>query len=371
MRVEYISSFQRNYIKIGLVQTKEKRLRYQYQIVTTRKLEGFLPVTLHVSNGESSLYYDISSRQSLPKWLMRDKIGKDWMESFVAGLKTALWSLEQYLLDERNLLLSPEYIFQEVDSEQFRFLYVPYYQEQERPEMEKLLSFLVENADGEEPETAGLLYEIYADWERLREEFTPEMLVALWEKKAVQSIGEAEGEQEAEIIQEVQDVQAEEQEGREQETEGAEIHGRLFGWRRHFRFGASKMAMEESDYQVQPMTQQPLPACEEQTTYMEVQQEQEERKLFGNGRNNRRVIALEQLPLVIGKKEGKADIVLQDNSVSRLHARLTEESGKIYLEDMNATNGTFRNGVRLRPYERVELMREDEIKVGNLCFTYR
>lgn len=368
MKIEYVSNFQRNYIKIGLTQTKENKLRYQYQIVTTKKLEGFLPVTLHVSNGESSLYYDISSRQSLPKWLMQDKIGKDWMERFIAGFKTALWSMEQYLLDERNLLLCPDYIFQEVDSEQFRFLYVPYYQEERKPEMERLLSFLVENVDEREPETAGLLYELYADWEKLQEAFTAEMLVALWESRT---------EQELQSDREVPPL-TEKGEEREPVTIGGEtenrkeLSGLLFGWRRRLHSGGTKMAMETVNYRSQPL-EEVLEASmeEESTTYMEVQTEQEERKLFGNGRDNRRVIALEHLPLVIGKKEGKADIVLQDGSVSRLHARLTEEGGKIYLEDLNATNGTFQNGVRLRPYEKVELLREDEVKVGNLCFTYR
>ncbi len=34
------------------------------------------------------------------------------------------------------------------------------------------------------------------------------------------------------------------------------------------------------------------------------------------------------------------------------------------MEDMNAAAGTFKNGIQLRPYERVELLREDEVKFG-------
>lgn len=136
------------------------------------------------------------------------------------------------------------------------------------------------------------------------------------------------------------------------------------------------MVMENREYRPQTghgrtAKKSAEPVADGQTAYMEVQEEREERKLYGNGRENRKVISLEKLPLVIGKKEGKADVVLQDASVSRLHARLTEEKERIYLEDMNATNGTFKNGVRLRPYERVELLREDEVRIGNLSFTYR
>ena len=50
---------------------------------------------------------------------------------------------------------------------------------------------------------------------------------------------------------------------------------------------------------------------------------------------------------------------------------ILEEDGHIYMEDMNAAAGTFKNGIQLRPYERVELLREDEVKFGKLEFTYR
>lgn len=363
MKTEFINSFQRNYLKVALTETGERRLRYQYRIVTTRRLAGFLPVTLHVSNGESSLYYDITAKQSIPKWLSRDKIRKEWIDKFMAGLKTALWSMEQYLLDERNMLLNPDYIFQEVESECFEFVYIPYYQEEEKSGMETLLSFLVENVDEGEPETMGIVYEIYADWERMGQEFTPELLIALWEKNTVC------------VRKEVAPVVAEEKVEQEAEP-GGEPPNFFSGWYKRLMAGESRMVMENREYRPQTghgrtAKKSAEPVADGQTAYMEVQEEREERKLYGNGRENRKVISLEQLPLVIGKKEGKADVVLQDASVSRLHARLTEEKERIYLEDMNATNGTFKNGVRLRPYERVELLREDEVRIGNLSFTYR
>ena len=363
MKTEFINGFQRNYLKVALTEIGEKRLRYQYQIVTTRKLAGFLPVTLHVSNGESSLYYDITAKQSIPKWLSREKIRKEWIEKFMAGLKTALWSMEQYLLDERNLLLDPDYIFQEVESECFGFIYIPYYQEKGKSGMEKLLSFLVENADEGEPETMGALYEIYADWERMGQELTPEVLIALWEKNTAN-------------MREEEKVVVAEEKAEPAEEPKEEATNFFSGWYKRLMAGETRVVMENREYRPQRSQDRAAEKSTEavadgQTAYMEVQREKEERNLYRNGRENRKVTSLERLPLVIGKKEGKADVVLQDASVSRLHARLTEEDERVYLEDMNATNGTFKNGVRLRPYERVELLREDEVGIGNLRFTYR
>nr|WP_300788383.1 FHA domain-containing protein [uncultured Acetatifactor sp.] len=80
---------------------------------------------------------------------------------------------------------------------------------------------------------------------------------------------------------------------------------------------------------------------------------------------------LEQPSLSVGKKKGEVDLVLQDASVSRMHARITNEEGDTYLEDLNSTNGTFQNGQRMRPYEKKKLAEGDEIRFGKVVFIFR
>ena len=55
---------------------------------------------------------------------------------------------------------------------------------------------------------------------------------------------------------------------------------------------------------------------------------------------------------------------MNDQSISRLHARIIKETDGYYLEDMNSTNGTFKNGLQLQPYERRKLEEGDEITLG-------
>lgn len=339
-QAEYINSFNHNYIKIKNPLQQGTKLRYQYQILITRRLDGFLPVNMQMADGECGLYYEISSKQNLAKWFLKEKIGHCWMEKFVAGLQTALWSMEEYLLDSRNMLLNPQYIFQDMENENIFFLYMPYHIEREKSDMGDFLSFLVEKADEEDIEAVTLLYDMYAKWELLQEQFTVESFLHMWK-------------QGTEKVQEESVVKEEMSEPAEQSDEDEDIYvkKRDFG---EFLFGKEKRMK-----------------VAEKTTYQEIKPEADERKLYGNGKENRKVISLEQLPIVIGKKGEKADVILTDASISRMHARITEEEGQIYLEDLNATNGTFKNGVRLKPYERVELDKEDEIKLGKLRFTYR
>jgi two-component system, cell cycle response regulator len=67
---------------------------------------------------------------------------------------------------------------------------------------------------------------------------------------------------------------------------------------------------------------------------------------------------------------GRAQIRLLDEGISREHAAIVIEGGRVYLEDMGSTNGTYCNGLKV---ERKELVDGDKILVGSttiLKFTY-
>ena len=56
--------------------------------------------------------------------------------------------------------------------------------------------------------------------------------------------------------------------------------------------------------------------------------------------------------------------------VSRMHARLTAQDDKVYIEDLNSTNFTFLNLQRIQPGRRYELKHGDEIRLGLLVLHY-
>lgn len=96
-----------------------------------------------------------------------------------------------------------------------------------------------------------------------------------------------------------------------------------------------------------------------------------EYKLYALDRKNKRHIELVKFPYTVGKMAGCVDCVLADDSVSRIHARFEKRGDTIWLIDMNSTNGTYKNGLRLQPQESVELEPGDEIRFGNLNYCYR
>ena len=83
-------------------------------------------------------------------------------------------------------------------------------------------------------------------------------------------------------------------------------------------------------------------------------------------------IALDKLPITIGKMEGCVDKVINDISVSRMHCRFVRDSqGRVSVVDLGSTNGTFRNGLRLNPQEKSFIEEGDEIRIGKICFDCR
>ena len=53
--------------------------------------------------------------------------------------------------------------------------------------------------------------------------------------------------------------------------------------------------------------------------------------------------------LVLGRDPNESDTQINDNSVSRRHAKLQYDSGLLKIRDLGSTNGTWVNGVRLGP----------------------
>lgn len=96
-----------------------------------------------------------------------------------------------------------------------------------------------------------------------------------------------------------------------------------------------------------------------------------EYKLYALDKKNKKHITLDKFPYTVGKMAGCVDCALSDDSVSRIHARFEKNGDRILMTDMNSTNGTYRNGLRMQPQETVEIEPGDEVRFGNLNYCFR
>lgn len=82
------------------------------------------------------------------------------------------------------------------------------------------------------------------------------------------------------------------------------------------------------------------------------------------------VYYLEKEWILIGKAESCVDIYIQEQTISRVHARIHHAQNKDFIMDMNSKNGTQINGKLLRPKEEYQLQNGDEIIFSEEAFQY-
>jgi len=73
-------------------------------------------------------------------------------------------------------------------------------------------------------------------------------------------------------------------------------------------------------------------------------------------------------PNVIGRDASRADLIVDDPTVSREHARIRYENGQYVLYDLASTSGTFVNGVRM---QRQMLYDNDRVTLGQVDLVYK
>lgn len=129
--------------------------------------------------------------------------------------------------------------------------------------------------------------------------------------------------------------------------------------------------MPSSPQAIMPRSNAPREEEYGNTVFLDTASYKKENKLYGINKGNKYHIDLDKLPCTIGKMSGSVDVVIKDSTISRIHARLTDKEGEIYVTDMNSMNGTFKNGLRLEPNETVLIERGDELRFGRMTFCYR
>lgn len=92
---------------------------------------------------------------------------------------------------------------------------------------------------------------------------------------------------------------------------------------------------------------------------------------FMTRKRNGEKININKSEFLIGKERRRVDYCIGDNnSVSRVHAKIKVRAGRCYISDMGSTNCTYVNGTKLNPNQEVILSKGDQIKVSDEEFEF-
>jgi len=96
------------------------------------------------------------------------------------------------------------------------------------------------------------------------------------------------------------------------------------------------------------------------------------RLLAQDDSSNEKEIAIRETPFIIGSYTSKCNYVLSDKLISRMHLRFTKEksSGAYFVEDLNSTNGTYVNGDKIEPNQKVQIKDSDILKIAVMQYRF-
>lgn len=98
---------------------------YLVKMLINNNISGLLPTELNMLNSTAMLSYDITSKHSVASVLENKKADYSIFSSIMQGLHKLCCTLDDFMLDNCYLLLSPEYIFFDGSMQQTYFCYCP------------------------------------------------------------------------------------------------------------------------------------------------------------------------------------------------------------------------------------------------------
>lgn len=444
-------------------ESEQPEKNYTCRLLTSGNVEEILCCSLRHVNGAAYFYYDISSRTTLENLYRGRQLSFGDVRELFAQLYGIYGRLGDYFMDERKLVLLPEYIFYDLSRKRYMWLYYPDYEE-DRP-YEALMDYLLEHMDSLDERLADAIYQLYERTEENAFSFCDAL--GIFEEREGLCLGEAGEEAKTkEALCFAPDTDSSsvtsfsleenfslsgESLGSEAKREtsvpkkknwfsvfligisilgiagiacvygfyelsdqemttllgcGALIGVCLFAGLAGLLKGGGKKEKREEEKEAFLREENHLPIEEEASLKGVLFREEKsqpgmlertgksggdraweegncgdtiffdnariaEFKLYALDRRNKKHIELTKFPYTIGKMAGCVDCVLADDSVSRIHARFERGENAIRLTDMNSTNGTYKNGLRLQPQETVEIEPGDEIRFGKLNYCYR
>lgn len=353
---------------------------YQRKMITENKIKGLLVSQERYINGDILLYYDITSKQSLSSIFDGKRIGMEQIRKFFVQLKDVNEMLQKYLLDGNSLVLLPEFIFQNIETGEYFFIFYP---DPEEGKFSQLIEFFIARVDNEDMRAVETVYKM-ADLIQ-RDQFMLDEILKWFQEDTENYANDLSNDREFQE-QTKQDYnrlfEMENEPGEKKENSRKKSDKKKKGiYRLISEFiikikNQSKTENAEEGYRYMNTDETVVPAitepvAEEGNTVFIPWTETCENKLYGMDRKNKYHIDLERLPLTVGKLAGAVDMVIEETSISRMHARFSRSGNHIYITDLNSTNGTFRNGMRLTPNASEIIEPGDEIRLGKLKFIYR
>lgn len=161
MKITYRREMKHNYL---IVDPEALTWRsYECRMLAANSIEGVLHFQIRQVDDEIRFYYEITSRQPLDRMLESGGVRTEELRSLVFGISRVLDRMEQYLLPEGCVLLTPDYIYVEPETFRIWLCLVPGLERNFPEDYGKLLEYLLGKVDHQDKDSVVLAYGLYQE----------------------------------------------------------------------------------------------------------------------------------------------------------------------------------------------------------------
>ncbi len=391
----------------------DKTERYLLEMLLHNRMEGVLICKEHFTDCESYLYYEITHKKPISKEYETKNMSFDDILSLFQGINTIEQNAASYLLEEKYFILDPDYIYVDLETEEYALLYVPFsvepYQDfinaiYSNSKYYRIADFLLEKVNHRDDHAVNIAYQFY----KMSKEdyFSISSFMNYIEKEQIMI--EHEKESKIPVVEmEEQELESEKvDEAREIKiwispvvffllSIGCIVVYFIVKMRFYYAFylfilsvimlllGIVKVVKNvlllieqkkesECEWLSKPVSVEDYWQDNEKTEYFDMEKQVKDLcdALEWKEKGGTKQYIMEEFPFVIGKLLGEVDCLINDASVSRLHAKIWKKENTIHIQDLSSTNGTFVNGKRLHPGEETEIKKGDELNLGKLAVLF-
>lgn len=403
---------------------EEEKKDFRKRMILDNQIPGLLPISCKEGKEGCRYYYEINSLEAMDKLYEEAEISYEQLQKLFLGVIRLFQNLEEYLLEGVQVIMRPEYIYLDPEKMEPYFICFPDYEGNVRQEFVELVDYILAKIDHTDERAVMLGYQVYR--------YTRNPNYVLSEiHQMLRLVGEAEEvtvpenrrytpqdevtlkepELENEQISYGEEIAFEEK--TDERTQSKRVRSGMMatiimclllveeymlglfslkGKQMIYVCGMAalcamatgimlyaekkqKKCNEKESLEEMMLLMDSSAPYESETTYLTKDVAEEyfpakKHSLVGVVHGEEIKYSLQRFPLTIGKQEGGADLIIPDSTVSRQHARLEQIEGKIYIRDVNSTNGTIKNGKLLGREELALLEEGDCIVLGNASFTF-
>lgn len=371
---------------------------YKINMVVRNNLDNLLKLNISCMDGNVEMIYDISGKQNIEEYCLKEKLCFNEIKLLFKGLIKLSKDINRYLLNINHIILDVNYIFINNNADNIYFCYYINNNTEFYEGLRKMVQRLVMITSHSDRQAVEFIYGIlnicengsflFSDIEKYINNFEREK-----DNLCINEITEA-------------DTYIKENANIENKDDSYYNDKHICGKNKNTRNGvlgaisnifnsktkeSIKNFSNDEYYFNEPINSECVAKNKieyiekinnnKTIAYKKDNMIYEDTMYIGNSVNsyNRKLcsisgdsdIIINDYPFIIGKNEVKADGIIKDNSISRIHAKIEIINDNCYIiEDLNSKNGTYVNDERINPYEKIIINIGDKIKFSGFEYFF-